>query len=142
MRFSGGIESESVARERLAGYQRSYRERGFGKWAVEGKTSGQVIGYCGFGVEAFDGEALPELGFRLLPQFWGVGLATEAASACDHHAFTVLGFRCYLGFSHPENVASRKVLERLRMRPLGARTFHGGPVVVYERVNPREWSGT
>ena len=136
MKFSDGVESEIAARERLAGYQRSYLERGFGKWAVEEKAGGHVIGYCGFGVEVFDGEASPELGFRLLPEFWGLGLATEAASACEHYAFTTLGLRRYLGFAHPENVGSLRVLEKLGMRLIGDRSFHGGPVVVYVQTNP------
>jgi RimJ/RimL family protein N-acetyltransferase len=136
MKFSDGVESQTAARERLAGYQRSYVERGFGKWAVEEKAGGRVIGYCGFGVEVFDGEASPELGFRLFPEFWGLGLATEAALACERHAFTRLGFRRYLGFAHPENVGSLRVLEKLGMRLIGDRSFHGGPVVVYEQTSP------
>lgn len=133
MRFSDGIESEAAAHVRLAGYLRAYRERGFGKWAVQERSSGRVIGYCGFGWEEFDGVSRPELGFRLLPDCWGRGFATEAAAACDRHASAALGFNDYLGFAHPDNTASRRVLEKLGLVLLGERSFHGGPVVVYRK---------
>jgi RimJ/RimL family protein N-acetyltransferase len=136
MQFSGGLEDEAMARRRLAGYRASYRQHGFGKWAVELRSSAMVIGYCGFGLEEFDGQRAPELGFRLRPECWGAGLATEAARACNEYAFATLGFSHFLGFAHPANVASRRVLEKIGLRRVGDRTFHGGPVVVYVSPDP------
>jgi RimJ/RimL family protein N-acetyltransferase len=133
MRFSDGVESAATARARLDIYRRSYCERGFGKWAVVEKGKGAIIGYCGFGVEDFAGQVEPELGFRLLPAYWGVGLATEAAQACSRHAFSHLKFPRFLGFADPANSASRKVLEKIGMGLIGERPFHGYPVVVYEK---------
>ena len=138
MRFSDGVESESTARVRLAAFRQSYSQRGFGKWAVEERESGKIVGYCGFGVEEFDGCAEPELGFRFLPAFWGLGFATEAALGCSRYAFTVLGFPRYLGFANPANVASVRVLEKLGMSLVGDRTFHGYPVVVYQKKAPNQ----
>ncbi|MEO6003789.1 MAG: GNAT family N-acetyltransferase [Opitutus sp.] len=140
MRFSDGVETETTARARLAAFRRSYLERGFGKWAVQKKKDGQVIGYCGFGLEDFDGTTEPELGFRFLPPFWGVGFATEAALGCSCYAFTVLRFSRYLGFANPANGASLRVLEKLGMNLIGDRQFHGYPVVVYEKMNPSNGS--
>src|SRR4051812_22448331 len=86
MRFSDGVEAEAAARVRLAAFRESYSARGFGKWAVETKEDGKIVGYCGFGLEEFDGHAEPELGFRFLPAFWGRGFATEAALGCSRYA--------------------------------------------------------
>lgn len=133
MRFSDGVESKSTARVRLTAFRQSYAEHGFGKWAVEKRESGEIVGYCGFGVEEFDGRAEPELGFRFLPAFWGVGFATEAALGCSQYAFSCLGLPRYLGFANPTNVASLRVLEKLGMSLLGNRKFHGYPVVVYQK---------
>lgn len=135
MRFSDGVESMEEASARLAEYRHSYIHRGFGKWAVEEKEEGKVIGYCGFGVEEFDGEAKPELGFRLLPQFWGQGIATEAALACSEYGFTDLGFSSYLGFTQPMNLASRAVLEKIGMMFIRHGQFHGYPIAIYEKEN-------
>jgi ribosomal-protein-alanine N-acetyltransferase len=133
MRFSDGVESESMARVRLAAFRESYAERGFGKWAVETKEEGKIVGYCGFGVEEFDGQSEPELGFRFLPAVWGLGFATEAAFGCSRYALSVLGLPRYLGFANPANVASVRVLDKIGMSPLGVREFHGYPVVVYQK---------
>jgi ribosomal-protein-alanine N-acetyltransferase len=133
MRFSDGVESESTARARLAAFRQSYSERRFGKWAVETKEDRKIVGYCGFGVEEFDGRSEPELGFRFLPAFWGFGFATEAALGCSRYAFNVLGLPCYLGFANPANAGSVRVLEKIGMNLLGERTFHGYPVVVYQK---------
>lgn len=133
MRFSDGVESEATARVRLTAFCQSYADRGFGKWAVEERESGDIVGYCGFGVEEFDGCVEPELGFRFLPAFWGVGFATEAALGCSRYAFSLLKFPRYFGFANPANVASVRVLEKIGMSRLGDRKFHGYPVVVYQK---------
>ena len=135
MRFSDGAESESTTWARLAAFRRSYVECGFGKWAVQKKDDGKIVGYCGFGVEEFDGQVEPELGFRFLPAFWGRGFATEAALSCSRYAFNRLGFPRYLGFANPANGASLRVLEKIKMSVVGEREFHGYPVVVYQKRN-------
>jgi RimJ/RimL family protein N-acetyltransferase len=133
MRFSDGVETKEATRQKLAGYRQSYRQRGFGKWAIEEKDERRFIGYCGFGVAEFDGEMQPELGFRLLPHYWGRGMATEAAQACSLYAFSHLGFSRFLGFAHPMNRASHRVLDKIGMTLVGNRYFHGYPVILYEK---------
>jgi ribosomal-protein-alanine N-acetyltransferase len=44
---------------------------------------------------------------------WGRGLATEAAQAAVQFAFETAGLTRLIGFVIPENVASRRVLERV-----------------------------
>lgn len=61
-------------------------------------------------------EGIPELGFHLLPTFWGKGLAEEAARGVIAHAFTALQVRTILAGHHQENVASRRILEKLGFR--------------------------
>ena len=97
-----------------------------------------MIAYCGFGLEEFDGKLQPEIGFRIFPNFWGRGIATEAATVCASHARTHFRIEHYLGFAHPRNSASRRVLEKLGMRLVGDSHFHGGPVVVYQSNNSPE----
>ena len=64
-----------------------------------------------------------ELGYRLLPQAWGYGYATEGASALVRYAFEVLGLYRVIGLTHPGNTASQRVLAesglaRCRVGPL------------------------
>ncbi|HUJ40580.1 MAG TPA: GNAT family N-acetyltransferase [Candidatus Acidoferrales bacterium] len=54
-----------------------------------------------------------ELGFHLLPAFWSKGLAQEAARAVITYAFSTLHASALFAGHHPENAASRRVLEKL-----------------------------
>lgn len=53
-----------------------------------------------------------ELGYRLVPAYWNKGLATEVASAWVSHSVRRLGLKDLMAFSHPENLASVRVLEK------------------------------
>lgn len=57
-----------------------------------------------------------ELGFHIRRAFWGRGLAEEAASAVIRYAFSTLGASGLFAGHHPENAASRRILEKLGFR--------------------------
>ena len=91
-----------------------YRERGFGRYACILKSSGEHIGFCGLKyLKEIDDI---DLGFRFLPAHWGMGFATEAASACVDYGFEKLALNKILGFAEPENHASIRVLEKVGMK--------------------------
>ena len=54
-----------------------------------------------------------EVGFHLRPEYWGRGLATEAATAALTHAFANLGASAVCAGHHPRNDASRRTLLKL-----------------------------
>ncbi len=54
-----------------------------------------------------------EMGFHLRPAYWGRGLAVEAGHAIVTFAFATLGARALFAGHHPQNGASRTVLEKL-----------------------------
>jgi [ribosomal protein S5]-alanine N-acetyltransferase len=79
------------------------------------RATGELVGCCGFRPRASPPGVL-ELGFLLRPQFWGQGLATEAAQAAVEHAFGVLKASAVFAGHHPENSASGHVLRKLGFR--------------------------
>src|SRR5579864_2825471 len=54
-----------------------------------------------------------ELGFHFRPEYWGCGLAQEAARAVIQFAFQQIGAEALFAGHHPANVASRQVLAKL-----------------------------
>ena len=56
-----------------------------------------------------------EIAWRLARPFWGRGYATEAAAAALAFAFESLRLDQVVAFTTPDNVASRRVMERLGM---------------------------
>jgi [ribosomal protein S5]-alanine N-acetyltransferase len=95
----------------LAAPLRDYATHGYGRFACVWKQTGQVIGFCG-------PKFLPEtqevdLGYRFLPNFWSMGLATESSRAVIDYARHQLGLQRLVGWVHPDNVASARVLTKL-----------------------------
>ena len=87
-----------------------YRKHGFGRGACILKSTGQQIGFAGLKyLEELDEV---DVAYRLLPAFWGQGLATEAALASVRYGFSKLGLKRIIGLTMPENVASIRVLEK------------------------------
>ena len=83
---------------------------GFGRWGCFLKETGQMIGFCGLKYLA-DYEEV-DVGYRLLPEFWGRGLATEASRACVQFGFERIGLERIKGLVVPEHRASIRVLEK------------------------------
>jgi RimJ/RimL family protein N-acetyltransferase len=101
----------------LAHCRESYARRGFGRWAVVEKASGDVVGYCGLmHLSEVAGQPETELGYRLARPYWGMGLATEAAAAVRDCAFGTLGLLRLVALVDPSNCRSIRVAEKIGMR--------------------------
>jgi len=60
-----------------------------------------------------------EIGWAIHPDFWGQGLAVEAARPVLALAFELHLAHRVVAYAHAENVASRRVMEKLGMRQEG-----------------------
>lgn len=87
------------------------REYGYCQWALICKADDKLIGYCGFVKSDNDSE----IGWRLAPEYWGKGLATEAARAALKHGMMTLRFRRVIATAQTANLASARVIEKLGM---------------------------
>ena len=102
---------------------------GLGRWACIEKSSGDFIGWCGVKHVPEDGEY--DLGYRFLEEHWGKGYATEAASAVYDFARRELHGKRVVGKAMLDNVASRRVLEKIGMVFEGELEEEGCRVAVY-----------
>ena len=113
-----GVRTEAQAvdwiEQRLIG---NYYRQGHGFWAAECLDSGQPIGMSGL----VHRPGLPQVdvGYALLPAWWGRGLAREAAGACLAHGHEVLGLPRILAITARHNQASMRVLTAIGMRDEG-----------------------
>ncbi len=92
----------------------SYRQYGFGPYAVRLKSNGAPIGMCGLHKRTF----LPDIdiGFAFLPDYAGQGYGYESASALIGYGRDVLGFPRITGITKPTNANSIRLLEKLGLR--------------------------
>jgi RimJ/RimL family protein N-acetyltransferase len=127
----GGLVSAEHALEVLRSHPLAdYRRYGFGRWACVHKASGEVIGFAG--LKYLDDLREVDIGYRLLPAYWGLGLATEAGRAVLDYGATRLALRRVIGLVAPENLASVRVLEKLGLTFEGMVEFRGqSPVARY-----------
>ncbi len=95
---------------------RSYQKNGFGLWAVIDRESGDLLGDCGITLQETSEGLEPEIGYHLWLDHWGKGYATEAATACRDHAFSVMGLSRIVSIVHPDNLPSQKVAARVHQR--------------------------
>ena len=114
-RFIGGPFSETQIQERLAREIASMSDQRVQYWPVFSLADGDFAGCCGLRPYKPE-ECIYELGFHLRPAHWGKGFAVESARAVIAHAFDSLGAQQLFAAHHPENLASRKVLEKLAFR--------------------------
>lgn len=90
-----------------------YQKYGYGRFAVELRETGKVIGFCG--IKYLPEIDLPEVGYRYLKEYWGQGIGTEAALACVEFARQDLKIEKLVALIVPENIASIRVAEKLGM---------------------------
>ena len=119
MRYiNGGTPTPRVVIEReiLPVFLR-YDERrpGFGFWAAVLRSTGAWLGWFSFrATEEASGQAV--LGYRLCRAAWGQGYATEGARALIARGFSQWGVRRVVATTYEDNLASRRVMEKLGMR--------------------------
>jgi RimJ/RimL family protein N-acetyltransferase len=95
------------------------------------REENRLIGYCGFFRQVVDELKEIEIGYRLHPDYWNRGLATEAARAVRDYAFEVFKLERVISLVHPENHASRRVAEKNGMKLEKTTVFRDFPVQVF-----------
>jgi [ribosomal protein S5]-alanine N-acetyltransferase len=138
MRFSLGVltRQETVAfLKKITGWQRNGKPSQF---AIILQSDGTLAGYCGFLHQQVDGLEEIEIGYRLHPDYWNKGIATEAAQAVRDHAFRDLELPRVISLIHVENLASRRVAEKMGMTVEKNTTFKGFPTNVFA-INREVW---
>jgi len=111
------LPRDDVARtfERVLRYPRLYPDLGL--WRASRRDNGAYIGWFCF---KYAGKAPDiEVGYRLLPDAWGQGFATEGATALVDWGFEDLGLHRIIGVTHPGNKASQRVLLKAGLADLG-----------------------
>jgi RimJ/RimL family protein N-acetyltransferase len=107
-----------------------YAQYGYGRYALIHKADKKVIGFCGVKFDQTSNGT--DLGYRLLPEYWGQGLAFEAATAMMDYAQKALGLTRILADAVDENLASNKILVKLGFNKVKSVTEQGVTSHYYE----------
>lgn len=135
MRYYGGVKTRAETEEWLCDRVIASWERyGHSYWVLTLKATGEPIGHCGILPQVVDNMNELEVGYFLHRDFWGRGLATEAAGACYAHAFDALRRDRIISIIHPDNVASIRVAEKNGLVLEKSTTWRGNPANIYAKT--------
>jgi 3-dehydroquinate dehydratase/shikimate dehydrogenase len=97
--------------------QEHIEQNGWGLWAVEIPDVVSFAGFIGLSQPRFSAHFTPctEIGWRLGPEFWGRGYASEGARAVMRFGLETLALDEIVSFTSASNKPSRRVMERIGM---------------------------
>lgn len=136
VRYVGGGPVVSIRQSQEAIRRvRQYYERhpGFGIFAAIEKQSWAFVGW--FALKHLDQTDEVEIGYRLLKNHWGRGLATEMGHRIVEHGFGTLRLPKLVAVTQADNRASQRVLTKLGLCFAGERFYYNQPVHYFERLN-------
>ncbi len=86
--------------------------------AIIFKQTNEWIGWCGLD-HTNPKDIDPALFYLLKNKYWGMGLATEAARALLDYTFTQLELPSIHAGAAPDNLASKRVMEKIGLKAIG-----------------------
>lgn len=120
-------------KEQSISYTQSYidahQENGFGFMMMVENATQKNIGLLGL----IKREELPQidLGFAIMPQFFGKGYTFEGAQSIMQYAFTDMKLNELLAITTTDNIASQSLLKKLGFHAAGSVMFKGEELVKY-----------
>lgn len=98
--------------------------RGYGRWSVVEKASGMMIGGCGLWWP--EGYPRSELTWWIIPEARRHGYALEASKTAVRFGYEALGWPLVETHMNDDNVAARKLAEKLGGTVIGRERFPDG----------------
>lgn len=126
MEFIGPILSEAESQTMIERAEKSWDDRGYGRFAVEVADTRELIGFIGLAQCKFESHFTPavEIGWRLAHRFWNLGYATEGARAAMNWTVNTLAIDEVVSFTSASNLRSRRVMEKIGMDRNVVDDFH------------------
>jgi RimJ/RimL family protein N-acetyltransferase len=112
-RTLGGAPPPEWIPAHIADVQAHWREHGFGWYAWLDRETGAFVARGGPRRAHVAGNDEVEVGWTVRPERWNEGFATELGARSIELAFGPLGLDDVVSFTLVENVASRRVMEKL-----------------------------
>lgn len=133
--MSGGVQTAAQVEAELDRYLTTWRDHGYGIWALFLAAGGAFVGECGL---RLSDDGLPtRLRVALAPPWRGRGLAQEAAAAAVCFAFERAGLDRLVAVTKAVNGPSSKTLEGIGMIYRPDLDLRGGAAIVYELTRER-----
>lgn len=132
--FPTNLPAAERAEEWIERQMLRYSEKRYGMQALIHRDTGAFVGQCGLLMQEVDGMQELEVGYHMLPEYWGHGYATEAAVLfCEFAAKHRLA-SSIISIIHRENIRSQRVALRHGMVAEKETVWNALPVVIYRKA--------
>ena len=108
-----------------------YKNNLGGMNALLDKKTDNFIGQCGLLVQTVDKVKELEIGYSILPSYWKLGYATEAAKKCKAFAKEHKLAESLISIIHIDNIPSQKVALNNGMRLDKSTVYDNNPVHIF-----------
>jgi RimJ/RimL family protein N-acetyltransferase len=114
-RYLGGtrMQNPEALAKRIRFYMGCYDSHGFGMCPMYLKETGEFIGVAG--IQPLSDTDEIEVGYSVIKKYWGQGIGTETAKGWMKFGFNECGLERIVAVAVLENIASRRVMEKLGM---------------------------
>lgn len=110
--------NESQAKVMIESFRTRFENKQGMRWGIVEKESNRLIGTIGLNNLILSGKRT-EIGYDLLPTYWGKGIMSEAINVVITYCFQTLSLFRIGAVIFPENIASSKVIEKLGFQKEG-----------------------
>ena len=130
-RYLGGSKRQNPDElaKRIQFYMSCYDSHGFGMCPMFWKETGAMIGAAG--LQPLEDTGLIEVGYSIVKPYWGMGIGTEAAKGWMEFGFNNFGLARIVAVAVEENIASRRIMEKLGMEYKKAEEHYGETCAFY-----------
>ncbi len=127
----GGAADAQAVDAHVAALRAHWNEHGWGWYAFLDRETGALVARGGPKRKHIAGNDEVEIGWAVVPERWGQGIATELGAASIAIAFGPLELPDVVAFTLRHNFASRRVMEKLGLVYERDIDYKGLPQVLY-----------
>jgi len=126
------LDAKAQSKEWIELQLQRYNDNRFGHHALIHKKTNKLVGQCGLLTQEIDNEKVVEIGYHILPEYWGQGYASEAAMKFRDYAFQNMICDSLVSIIHIDNIASQRVAEKNGMKKIKQTRYYNMDVYVYQ----------
>ena len=109
----GGIWNPETALQKIECNCEQWEKYGHGQWIFFDKITDEFIGRGGIRRVTVNEQEEIELGYALMPKFWGQGLAVEIGEKALSIAFNQFNYFSVVCYTLIDNKRSQRVMEKM-----------------------------
>ena len=113
MATMGGIWTQEKARQKIQLNIQHWEQYGHGQWTFFDRVTKKFVGRGGIRKVTVNEKSEVELGYALMPEFWGQGLAVEIGKKSLSIAFNQFQYPSVVCYTLVDNKKSQRVMEKI-----------------------------